>query len=102
MATTTVDELAVQRPLPSVGTYGGLLKWVKTTDHKLIGILYLVTSFAFFIIGGIEALIMRWQLSVPQNHVISPQVFNQLFTMHGVTMIFLVVMPVLVGFANYF
>jgi cytochrome c oxidase subunit 1/cytochrome c oxidase subunit I+III len=102
MATTTVEELTAQRPLPSVRTYEGLLKWVKTTDHKLIGILYLVTSFAFFILGGIEALLMRWQLSVPQNHVISPQVFNQLFTMHGVTMIFLVVMPVLVGFANYF
>jgi cytochrome c oxidase subunit I len=101
MATTTVGEMQ-QRPLPSVKTYEGMLTWVKTTDHKLIGILYLVTSLFFFLIGGIEALFMRLQLASPENHVLSPDLFNQLFTMHGVTMIFLVVMPVLVGFANYF
>lgn len=101
MATTTVDEIR-SHPLPSITTYEGLLSWVKTTDHKRIGILYLVTSLCFFLIGGIEALFMRLQLATPQNHILSPQVYDQLFTMHGVTMIFLVVMPVLVGFANYF
>jgi heme/copper-type cytochrome/quinol oxidase subunit 1 len=96
-----LDEIKAH-PLPRINSSEGLLAWVKTTDHKLIGILYIVTSGVFFLIGGVEALLMRWQLSQPQNHVISPQIFNQLFTMHGVTMIFLVVMPVLVGFANYF
>jgi cytochrome c oxidase subunit 1/cytochrome c oxidase subunit I+III len=74
---------------------------VKTTDHKLIGIMYLMITLFFFLVGGVEALLMRWQLSTADNHVISAQVFNQLFTMHGVTMIFLVVMPSLIGFANY-
>src|SRR5689334_13879183 len=101
MATTTIDTIREQ-PLPTVKTYDGLLTWIKTTDHKLIGILYLVTSAFFFLIGGLEALLIRWQLSQPDNHVVSADVYNQLFTMHGLTMIFLVVMPVLVGFANYF
>jgi cytochrome c oxidase subunit 1/cytochrome c oxidase subunit I+III len=101
LATTTYDEI-LAHPLPRVTSYEGLLAWVKTTDHKLIGIMYLITTAVFFVIGGIEALLMRWQLSVPQNHVVSPNVFNQLFTMHGTTMIFLVVMPTLIGFANYF
>jgi cytochrome c oxidase subunit I len=101
MATTTLDEIRAN-PLPRITTSQGLLAWVKTTDHKLIGILYLGTSLLFFLVGGLEALVMRWQLGAPQNHVVSPQIYNQLFTMHGVTMIFLVVMPLLIGFANYF
>ena len=79
----------------------GLLSWVATVDHKRIGILYLVTTFVFFLIGGIEALVMRLQLAIPHNRLLSPDVYNQLFTMHGTTMIFLVVMPALIGFANY-
>src|SRR6266404_2400796 len=78
------------------------LSWVATVDHKRIGILYLLTTFAFFLIGGVEALVMRLQLAAPHNNLLSPDVYNQLFTMHGTTMIFLVVMPALVGFANYF
>ncbi|MGH2448072.1 MAG: cytochrome c oxidase subunit I [Chloroflexota bacterium] len=101
MATTTLDELRVH-PLPRITTGEGMLAWLKTTDHKLIGIMYLFTTLGFFLIGGVEALFIRWQLSVPQNHVLSPEIYNQLFTMHGVTMIFLVVMPTLLGFANYF
>jgi cytochrome c oxidase subunit I len=101
MATTTLDEVGIL-PVPRTGTYDGLLSWLTTTDHKRIGILYLSTSGLFFLIGGIEALFMRLQLAVPQNHVLSPQIYNQLFTMHGVTMIFLVVMPLLIGYANYF
>src|SRR5262244_2752234 len=80
----------------------GALAWVATVDHKRIGILYLVTTFVFFLVGGVEALLLRLQLAVPNNHFLKPETFNQLFTMHGTTMIFLVVMPALIGFANYF
>jgi cytochrome c oxidase subunit 1/cytochrome c oxidase subunit I+III len=76
--------------------------WVATVDHKRIGILYLVTSLVFFAIGGVEALVMRLQLARPNSSLVSPDTFNQLFTMHGTTMIFLVVMPTLSGFGNYF
>jgi cytochrome c oxidase subunit 1 len=74
---------------------------VVTVDHKKLGILYIVYGIVFLVIGGIEALIMRIQLVVPQNHFVSPQVFNRLFTMHGTTMIFFVVMPLLFGFGTY-
>jgi len=80
----------------------GLMGWLTTTDHKRIGILYLVTSFVFFILGGTEALMIRLQLGTANNTLISPEVYNQLFTMHGTTMVFLFIMPVLAGFANYF
>ena len=70
-------------------------------DHKRIGILYLVTAFGFFVIGGIEALLIRLQLAVPTTPS-CPDIYNMLFTMHGTTMIFLVAMPALFGLANYF
>jgi cytochrome c oxidase subunit 1/cytochrome c oxidase subunit I+III len=76
--------------------------WVATVDHKRIGVLYLWTALVFFLAGGVEALLVRLQLAVPRAHLMSPEAFNQVFTMHGTTMIFLVVMPVLTGFANYF
>ena len=79
----------------------GAFAWVATVDHKRIGILYLFTSLLFFAVGGVEALIIRLQLVRPNNTLVSPDAFNQLFTMHGTTMIFLVVMPTLVGFGNY-
>ncbi|MGA7290370.1 MAG: cytochrome c oxidase subunit I [Terriglobales bacterium] len=79
----------------------GLLSWVATVDHKRIGIMYLLLSLIFFGAGGIEALLMRIQLARPNNHFLSPDAFNQIFTMHGTTMIFLVAMPVLTGMANY-
>ena len=75
--------------------------WVTTTDHKRIGILYLTTAFAFFMVGGVEALLMRTQLAVPSNTLLEPQTYNQILTMHGTTMVFLVVMPLWAGFANY-
>jgi cytochrome c oxidase subunit I len=78
------------------------IDWVTTTDHKKIGIMYLVTTFVFFILGGIEALLMRAQLSEPNNTMLSGQHYNQLLTMHGTTMIFLFVVPVMAGFGNYF
>jgi cytochrome c oxidase subunit I+III len=80
----------------------GLNAWVTTVDHKRIGILYLVTALFFFAVGGLEALVVRLQLARPSSSLVSAEAFNQLFTMHGTTMIFLVVMPTLVGFGNYF
>jgi cytochrome c oxidase subunit I len=79
----------------------GLLRWVTTVDHKDIGILYLLTSCAFFALGGLEAVLIRIQLAVPRNTFLDPASYDAVFTMHGTTMIFLVVMPILLGFANY-
>jgi cytochrome c oxidase subunit I len=80
----------------------GWASWITTTDHKRIGIMYMVTTFVFFILGGIEALMIRLQLGVPNNTLVSPQIYNQLFTMHGTTMVFLFVVPMMAGLANYF
>jgi cytochrome c oxidase subunit I len=80
----------------------GWLSWVTTTDHKRIGIMYLFTTFFFFIIGGVEALLMRYQLAVPDNTAITAETYNGLVSLHGTTMIFLFVVPVFAGFANYF
>jgi cytochrome c oxidase subunit 1/cytochrome c oxidase subunit I+III len=77
------------------------LAWISTVDHKRIGILYLLFALLFFVFGGLEALFIRLQLAVPNNTLVSPDTFNALFTMHGTTMIFLVAMPALFGFANY-
>src|SRR5215213_3935523 len=80
----------------------GVLGWVTTTDHKRIGLLYFFTSLVFFAAGGIEALVIRSQLLVPEEKLVSPDAFNQLFTMHGLTMIFLFVIPMSMGaFGNY-
>jgi len=78
------------------------LDWVTTVDHKKIGILYMVTAFVFFLVGGIEALLIRIQLGAPDNTFLTPEKYNQLFTMHGTTMIFLFVVPMMAGFGNYF
>jgi cytochrome c oxidase subunit I len=75
--------------------------WVLTTDHKKIGIMYLVTTFVFFILGGVEAMLMRTQLSQPGNTLLSGERYNELLTLHGTTMIFLFVVPAWAGFANY-
>jgi cytochrome c oxidase subunit 1 len=85
-------------PRPLVDTVHG---WVTTVDHKRLGILYVLFGLTFLLIGGVEAAIMRIQLIRPLNDFVSPQVFNQMFTMHGTTMIFFVAMPLLFGFANY-
>ena len=79
----------------------GVMSWITTIDHKRIGILYGVTAFIFFILGGIEALLMRLQLATANANVVSPEVYNQMFTMHGTTMIFLVVMPMGAAFFNF-
>ncbi|MGZ4124964.1 MAG: cytochrome c oxidase subunit I [Actinomycetota bacterium] len=79
----------------------GLVAWLTTTDHKRIGILYLVTTFAFFLLGGIFAGIIRAQLTVPDEQLVGRQTYNELFTMHGTIMIFLFVAPFGFGLANY-
>jgi len=91
----------ITEPLPSIRESEGLLTWVASIDHKQIGIMYLIATLFFFLVGGIEALLMRIQLIRPENDFISPEVFNQLFTMHGTTMIFFVVMPFLIGIGVY-
>jgi cytochrome c oxidase subunit I len=78
-----------------------LHSWVITVDHKKLGLMYMMLAIFFLLVGGGEVLFIRIQLAVPNNHFISPQVFNRLFTMHGTTMVFLVGMPILFGFANY-
>lgn len=83
-----------------VHAYQGLMSWLTVVDHKRIGQLYLMSGLLFFLIGGVEAFIMRLQLMHPNGHVVSAALFNELFTMHGTTMIFLAVMPLSIGFIN--
>ena len=78
-----------------------IYEWITTVDHKKIGLMYVAYALIFLVIGGFEALLMRIQLAVPNNHFVSPQAFNRLFTMHGTTMVFFMGMPMLFGFANY-
>ena len=80
----------------------GLSSFISTVDHKRIGMRYFYTGMVFFVIGGIEALLIRMQLAGPDLDLLSPEAYNQLFTMHGITMMFLFAMPVLSGFGNYF
>lgn len=79
----------------------GLWSWITTVDHKRIGIMYGVTAFFFFLVGGVEALLVRVQLAVPNNTFLSAESYNQLFTMHALTMIFLALMPLTAAFFNY-
>src|SRR5918997_469541 len=97
----------LERPAPHIiahdvkREHAGWTSWFTTTDHKKIGILYLYTVLVFFVLGGVEALLIRIQLGAPENTFVTPEIYNQLFTMHGTTMIFLVIVPVWAGFANY-
>ena len=108
----------IERPAPTVpaivtptSTYGllkrpvsatGWRSWVFTVDHKKLGIMYGATAMFFFIIGGVEALLIRLQLAAPNGKVLNADLYNQMFTMHATTMVFLFVMPMAAGFANYF
>tara|TARA_B100000686_G_scaffold44017_1_gene46391 strand:- start:584 stop:2443 length:1860 start_codon:yes stop_codon:yes gene_type:complete len=89
--------LAIPRPVHPTG----LWNWLTTIDHKKIGILYGVTAFIMFITGGIEATLMRIQLAGPEQDIVSAGVYNQLFTMHGTTMIFIAIMPMGAAFFNF-
>jgi cytochrome c oxidase subunit I len=101
---------AALRPVPQITAHEIVtprttkrwIDWLTTTDHKKIGIMYLVLTMVFFMLGGVEALLMRAQLSVPSNTLISAEHYNQLLTMHGTTMVFLFVVPIMAGFGNYF
>ncbi len=96
MSTTTMGRLTRIWETPQ-----NLVQWTTTVDHKRIGIRYLVTAFFVFLIAGSEAEILRTQLARPQNNVVSPEKYNQIFTMHGTAMIFLFVTPLLFGFGNF-
>ncbi len=93
----TTLPLAIPRPVHPSGVWS----WITTVDHKRIGILYGVTAFIMFLSGGIEALVMRTQLATSEQDIVSAEVFNQLFTMHGTTMIFLAIMPLGAAFFNF-
>lgn len=86
---------------PSALAADRLLDWINTVDHKKIGIMYMLMAMVFFVVGGLEALTLRVQLALPGNGFVSPDLYNQLFTMHGTTMVFLVVMPFLIGLGMY-
>ena len=108
----------IERPAPTVpaivtptSTYGllkrpvsttGWRSWVFTVYHKKLGIMYAATAMFFFIVGGVEALLIRLQLAAPNGKVLNADLYNQMFTMHATTMVFLFVMPMAAGFANYF
>jgi cytochrome c oxidase subunit 1 len=93
--------IAAPRVLSAPEPRAGLWNWITTTDHKRIGILYGVTAFTFFLVGGIEALLIRLQLAVPDNHFLTGDAYNQVFTTHAITMIFLALMPMIAAFFNY-
>src|SRR5262245_64931865 len=96
MVTTTREPAVNSAPWPEV-----LHDWIVTVDHKQIGILYVLMAIVFLVVAGIEALLMRVQLLHPHNAFIGPEIFNQMFTMHGTTMVFFVGMPILIGMANF-
>ena len=77
-----------------------LHEWIATVDHKKLGIMYIAAGILFFVVAGLEAAAMRYQLAFPENDALSPEVFNRLFTMHGTSMVFLVGMPIIIGFGN--
>ncbi|MFQ5679116.1 MAG: cytochrome c oxidase subunit I [Gemmatimonadota bacterium] len=94
-------EAAVPREAARPGTYaGGVWSWVTTVDHKRIGILYFLTGFLFFLLAGVEAQVLRLQLAEPNASLLSPELYNQLYTMHGTTMVFLAGMPLIVAAFN--
>ncbi len=94
---TTLARVFPSRPVHPTGVWS----WITTIDHKRIGILYGVTAFIMFITGGLEALVIRLQLARPGQEFVTPETFNQLFTMHGTTMIFLAIMPMGAAFFNF-
>src|SRR6476469_9241719 len=97
---TTAAAPAIPATDSYVGT-SGVWSWLTTVDHKRIGTLYLFSSLFFFLLGGLEALLIRIQLQGPNGHVLSAEAYNQMFTMHGTTMIFLAIMPLSAAFFNY-
>jgi len=101
MSIIAPDIAAPDAPVERSSLLTRLHEWVVTVDHKRLGIMYVVAGLGFFLIAGIEASVMRWQLAAAGKTVVSPEVFNRLFTMHGTTMVFLAGIPIVFGFANY-
>ncbi|MGW1554568.1 cbb3-type cytochrome c oxidase subunit I, partial [Streptomyces sp. NPDC002346] len=105
MGTAGADEAdesyANELPVRSKEPGNVVVRWMTTTDHKTIGTLYLVTSFAFFVVGGVMALIMRAELARPGTQIVSNEQFNQLFTMHGTIMLLMFATPLFAGFTNW-
>ena len=98
---STIEQPVIAAPQPTPTSKGQILAaWLSTTDHKIIGHLYLITSFFFFLCAGVMALLMRIQLLGPDEHFVSDQQYNELFTMHGTLMLLLFATPLFVGFAN--
>src|SRR5262249_3669573 len=84
-----------------VPEYQGIISWLTSIDHKQIGLLYIMSAFGFFVVGALLGLTIRIQLMFPMNHIVSQGAYNQIFTMHGTTMVFFVGMPLLFGFSVY-
>ncbi|MFN2432142.1 MAG: cytochrome c oxidase subunit I [Gemmatimonadota bacterium] len=101
MMASTATLAAPRPPAAAAKEPTGIWSWITTVDHKRIGILYGVTALAFFFIGGLEALLLRIQLGTPENTFLDAETYNQLFTMHGTTMIFLAIMPLGAAFFNF-
>ena len=101
MATAAVPTHAARSTDPAYAEKSGLWSWLTTVDHKRIGVLYLYTALTFFIIGGLEAVVIRAQLQGPNGRLVSAELYNQLFTMHGTTMVFLAIMPLSAAFFNF-
>jgi cytochrome c oxidase subunit I len=106
-APTTAPTRTEPAPVPEIIAHNanpqpsGWLSWLTTTDHKRIGIMYMAAGWLFFVVGGVEALVIRLQLAQADSTLITPQTYNALFTMHGTTMVFLFLIPMIAGFANY-
>ena len=84
-----------------VSTGAAIWSWITTIDHKRIGVLYFVTSLIYFLIAGLEALLIRIQLATPEGKLLDSDTYNQLFTMHGTAMVFMVAMPMAASFFNF-
>jgi cytochrome c oxidase subunit I len=108
MPTPELAAASVVTPAEALGIFArpadkpGWKSWLTTVDHKKIGIMYGATAMFFFLVGGLEALVIRAQLARPNGNIISASVYNQMFTMHATTMVFLFIMPMAAAFANYF
>ncbi|HEY3096043.1 MAG TPA: cytochrome c oxidase subunit I [Acidimicrobiia bacterium] len=101
MTTTAERPTAPPAPAPPPRHNVGILGWLTTTDHKVIGLSYMVTGILFFLTGGVLALVIRTQLAQPDLNLVSPETYNEFFTMHGSIMIYLFIVPFAVGLANY-
>lgn len=99
---TAATESGARKLLQRPTGQKGIISWITTVDHKRLGILYIVSAFIFLLAASLEAGLIRLQLFKPGQQIVSPDFFNQLFTMHGVTMVFLAIMPLGIGLANYF